>query len=265
MTANSKGYRGQRHGGRPPAWLVRAALAASAALGAAGCSDAPLIAPNGSRIEISVAPTLLAADGDTAVVSVYVTEADGAPVADGTQVVLTATGGTLCAAPTPLPWFLRPEAQPPSCAGQLAQPWPTIVELQTTAGVGTALVRSGPAAGPLGLRARSGGVSETTSVNVSGVTAPAGAKLVLQAEPDTIALNRSSTITAYLTTAENVPVPDGTLVIFAAPDHALSRSIAVARGGFARSVLTGKKGGDAVVTVTSGTTTGQVTVTVSAP
>jgi len=70
---------------------VSRGAAAAAALFIAGftsasCGQAILTAPNGSSMQIFVNPEFIAADGDTAVVSVLVIEPAGTPVPDGTVV-----------------------------------------------------------------------------------------------------------------------------------------------------------------------------------
>ena len=59
------------------------------------CGQAILSAPIGSTIVISINPTFIAANGDTAIVSVLVIEPAGTPVPDGTVVQFFTTLGTI--------------------------------------------------------------------------------------------------------------------------------------------------------------------------
>jgi hypothetical protein len=79
---------------------VSRAAAAAAALVIAGfssasCGQAILSAPTGSTLQIFVNPAFIAANGDTAVVSVLVIEPAGTPAPDGTVVQFFTTLGKI--------------------------------------------------------------------------------------------------------------------------------------------------------------------------
>jgi hypothetical protein len=65
------------------------------ALSFASCGQAILVAPTGSTLQIFVNPAFIAANGDTAVVSVLVIEPAGTPAPDGTVVQFFTTLGKI--------------------------------------------------------------------------------------------------------------------------------------------------------------------------
>lgn len=78
-------------GRRPMAFPVLLLLAALSP----SCGQAILSAPIGSTLALSINPTFIAANGDTAVVSVLVIEPAGTPVPDGTVVQFFTTLGRI--------------------------------------------------------------------------------------------------------------------------------------------------------------------------
>ncbi len=209
--------------------------------------DSPLVAPDGSAITLSVASTVIPADGGQTTVSALVTEGDGVHVPDGTRVVFLASGGDLCALP--------------SSSGEECV-WSSIVAAETKDGIAGASVRAG-GAGTLTLDARSGGINATPkTITVSSLAAPAGAKVVLDSEPDTVQIGGAATVRAFVSTAEGNPVPNSTRVVFASTKGKLSRTIALTQDGFADVIFTAAEAGEAVVTLSSGTARGEVKLTV---
>lgn len=79
----------------PPARLVATLSAVLLCVLAASCGQAILIAPAGSSLSVFVNPSFIAANGDTAVVSVLILEPAGTPVPDGTVVQFFTTLGKI--------------------------------------------------------------------------------------------------------------------------------------------------------------------------
>lgn len=207
------------------------------------CSDNFPVAPDGSRIELTVAPPLVAIDGDSAVITAFVTEADGRPVDRGTRITLTATGGLLCPSAT-------------TCdASSLA-----IVE--TRDGIATAILTSGRSTVPIVITARSGGISAVANVSISALVAPAGSVAIVEASPDTITVGGTADVHAFITTADGNPVPDATRVVFSTPDTSHRHTIGLTNQGFVSTRVLGKSVGTVVITVQSGSARGADTLVV---
>ncbi len=75
--------------------LGRLAVFVVVAFASASCGQALLLAPNGSSLTMFINPGFIAANGDTAVVSVLVIEPAGTPVPDGTVVQFFTTLGRI--------------------------------------------------------------------------------------------------------------------------------------------------------------------------
>jgi hypothetical protein len=182
--------------------------------------------------------------------SLLVREQDGTRVVDDTGVEVVATNGDLCALPDSLP------------VGFVCSGWHGILALKTRNGVASAFVRSSTAPGAITLNVHSGSVTATTSVTASARTAPEGGKIVLQADKDTISVGHTDRLLLFVTTSDGTQAADGTRVVVSVPDHALSKKIVVTRDGFAETMLTGAKSGNALVTAQSGSAKGQTTIVV---
>jgi hypothetical protein len=211
-----------------------------AALSATYCIDAPLLAPDGSNIELAANPNQIAVDGDTATLTAFVTESDGRMVDNGTEVSFLTTSGSVCPAQ-------RPDAGA-ACGSDVPV---SALTVKTAGGVASALLRSSVAPGTVTVTARSGGVTKTATVTFNARVAAANAKFVLQSDHDTISVGQRATITAFLASPDG-PVPNGTRVVFAAPDGTVIRQIVETQDGFAQTSIVGKQVGQLVVRATSG-------------
>jgi hypothetical protein len=215
-------------------------------------------------MEILISPAgALAADGDTAVVNVYVREFEGDPVEDGTTLLLTAAGGTLCATPASYPWPVRQNVTPLSCAESADAVWPAILKLKTYGGVASALVRTAAVPGTLTIAARSGSLTGTKDVAISAIVAPAQSRIVGGSSPDTVVTGQMATVTAFLTTPAGEPVQARTRVLFSAVDTGaveVTRQLALTQDGYARTAVRVKKVGSFYVRVTSGTVVDSIRV-----
>jgi hypothetical protein len=239
---------------------IVAALATLVAV--ASCDTGPLVAPDGSRIELGASRTTLAAEGDSAVVTALVTESDGIPVENGTEVSLVTTGGGLCPATQVPTEILTTYTVIPDCSAR-AELWPSAVVVKTKHGIATAVLKSTGVPGPVVVRARSGDVADTLSITISTIVAPGGARAIVQADPDTILVGGTSRIRAFLTDSTGAPVANDLRVAFVGPDSTIPRGIALTRSGFAETTYHGWTAGRDTVVVTSGTLRSQVVICVS--
>lgn len=186
------------------------------------CADSPLVAPIGSSLKLSSPATVIAAEGGTTTVSALLTEEDGVPAENGTQILFLATGGDLCVQPT---------------SGASGCLWSTIVTAKTQDGIAYVLARAG--SGPtMKVDANSGKATQSTTLTVSSVVAPAGAKSLVESDPDTVSAGAAARVTAFVTTADGSPVPNATRVVFRASSGILSRGIVLTQDGFASTTLT---------------------------
>ena len=218
--------------------IVRVCGVASLLIVTAQCDDSP-IALDGSTIDLTVGSTVIAADGGTTSISALLTESDGRTPKNGTIVVFMASGGELCKAASE-------NVVTTECTGS------TILPVETTNGVATAVVRAG-LAGTLTVDARSGAVKATPkTITVASLVAPPGAKVVLQSEPDTIVVGGSSRVRAFITTADGAAVPSATRVVFGTTAGTLSRTIVLTQDGLAEVTLHGTAPGQIVVSLASG-------------
>lgn len=228
-------------------WRLQIGSAAIAALIAAACGDSTLVAPDGSTISMGASASVIAADGGIATVSSLVVEADGQPAEDRTSVVFIATGGELCVVASG-----APESE---CA------WSTIITAKTVDGVASALVRGG-AGSTLTVDARSGRITASKMFTLSSLVAPAGSKVLMNSNPDSVSVGSSSRILAFLTTAEGAAVPNGTRVVFRASAGRLDQAIVITQDGFAGATFVGSAAGTTVISATSGAASGSDTVVV---
>lgn len=213
---------------------------------AASCSEGVLVAPNGSRMDLTAAATTIAGNGGTTMVSALLTEEDGVFAEDGTTVAFMTSGGEVC----------TPAADAPAeCA------WSTITIAKTRDGVAQALVRAG-VGNTMTVEARSGSIKATRDLTISSLVAPAGGSMLVEAEPDTVAAGGSSQILAFVSTADGAPVPEFTRVVFTTSSGKLSRNIALTEDGFAGTTLTAGAAGAAVVSIVSGAVRDSATITV---
>lgn len=216
-------------------------LAFSIAVGLIGCSDSSPLAPDGSTIELAANPTQLGVDGDTAVLTAFVYESDGRRVDNGTIVTFIASSGGFC----------QPEStsQQGAPAGRCDS---GIVSASTRDGIAKAVYSSGSTPGDVTITARSGVITKAATLTLTALVAPADAKVVADAEPDTIAVGQTSRITAFLSTATG-PVQNGTRVVFSSADSAVLDPIATTHDGFAQTTVMGRRAGALAVLIVSGT------------
>lgn len=214
----------------------------------AQCNE-QLLAPSGSKATLTVNPDQVATGGDTAVLTALILEGDGYPVDDNTVVLFTASPGGLCS------------ATGDNCAPGSA---PGIWSATTKEGIAVVRFVSGDIGTTATVSARSGGAPEvSTTITVSSRAAPNGAKAVLVADPDTIAVGASSRIRAYVYDANGTPVVDGTRVAFVARDSVrVRKGIALTDRGFAETDVTGLAAGARYVLVHSGSLRDSVQVVI---
>jgi hypothetical protein len=222
------------------------ALARAAAL-SASCEKAPLLAPTGTTIRLSVNTQVLAING-TAEITASVLEVGGYAVQNGTMVTFTTTLGTVIPA-----------------------------EVGTTNGRATVIFNAGTQAGTAIINAYSGANSTTgsTTTGTGGATTTTGSglsivvgaaaanTLVLTASPSSLSqLGGTAVITATVYDANNNGL-SGVLVAFSTDQGTLSPVSAVTNGGGqAQTMLTTTQA--ATVTATVGAKTGTVKVTTNA-
>jgi hypothetical protein len=235
-----------RRGARCSLRRVSAVLAYAVAMGA--CNE-PMIAPDGSSIDLSIGASTIAAGGEPTTVSVLVAEQDGVLVRDGTRVTFVLSGGEVCT-----------DSAAPSHTGCT---WSNIATAETKVGVATAYVR-GREAGTITLQVRSGSITTSKNITVSGLVAPANAKVVIQATPDSLAVGASSAIRAFVSTAEGAPVANGTRVVFTATNGTIDRPIVLTQDGFADARFLASTAGTAEVKLVSGPASGLTSITVRA-
>lgn len=198
---------------------------------AGSCSDAPLLAPSGSSIEIGMAPSVLASDGDTATLTVLVRDADGTPATNKTQISLIATGGLVCA---------LNESQ--TCGSILSD--------KTDQGIVRAHVRSGTVS-TLTIKVVSGTATASKDFDISGIVAPAGAAIVLQVA-DTLRANEPSSVDVFISKNDTTPVGDRTRVLFHSGHCKLSKLIALTNSGYVSNTVSCAAEGDDTLAITSG-------------
>ena len=229
---------------------ARRFLLAAICVSSSVCSDAALVAPTGSTIDIGVSPTTIASGGDTAVVALLLREQDGTRAENGTEVELIATNGGLCE-------FDKRAIPPITCSE-----WPSVLSLRAFEGVATATVRSTGSPGPLVLTARSGSITATATITVSSKVAVTGGKITLQPEKDTVLVGSMTRVMVFVAAQDGSQASDGTRVVLSTPDNTLSKQIVVTRDGFAETTFLAVKPGAATLTAISGPVKGQATIVV---
>jgi hypothetical protein len=206
-----------------------------AAVAAAGCEKAPLLAPTSSTITVSAASRVLPLNGTTEVTAT-VLESSGTPVQNGTVVRFTTTLGSV-----------------------------NPVEVETRNGIAMTTFAAGGSSGVADVRASSGGASGgTANTNTVAITIGAAAinTITLRASPGNVAPNGGSvTLIASLVT-ENGRGVEGVPVTFNADAGTLSSTTATSdASGEARTTLTTSQ--QTVVSATAGSkTSGNLTITV---
>jgi hypothetical protein len=212
-----------------------ALVVAGAAMFAAGCEKAQLLAPSNSTISISAASRVLPLNGSTQVTAT-VLESSGTTVQNGTTVRFSTSLGTV-----------------------------NPVEVETRNGVAMTTFSAGSASGIAEVRAISGGaVGGTTNANVVQITIGAAAinTITLRANPGNVGpAGGTVTLVASVVTESGLGV-SGVPVTFNTDGGTLAAStVTTDSAGEARTTLTTNR--QTVVSATSGTkTSGNVTITV---
>ena len=210
---------------------------ALAALAAAACDKAQLLAPTQSTITITAATTLLPSSGETEVAAVVVEQA-GTPVQNGTTVRFTTNLGRVDPA-----------------------------EAQTRNGVATTRFFANDSSGVARITATSGAASGGTGdSNVVEITVGTAAidTVTLRANPGSVGPNGGTAELIATVVGENGQPLPGILVTFNADQGSLSSNTATTgAGGEARVTLTTSQ--QTVVSATAGTkASSNVTVTMRA-
>ncbi len=147
----------------------------------------PVSATSGlpASLELAASPVRIASGGSRSVITATVLDEGGSPVVDGVTVTFTTTLGSLA----------------PS-------------EVATTRGTASTILTSGALTGTALITAGAGGITGATSVEIVGVGQPFG--LLLTASPATLVVGGApAVVTATVSDAIGLPVPDGTAVHFA--------------------------------------------------
>ena len=212
-----------------------ALVLAGAAMLAAGCEKAQLLAPSNSTITVSAASRVLPLNGSTQVTAT-VLESSGTTVQNGTMVRFSTTLGTV-----------------------------NPVEVETRNGIAMTTFSAGSASGVAEVRAISGGaVGGTTNTNVVQITIGAAAinSITLRANPGNVGpAGGTITLVASVVTESGRGV-EGVPVTFSADGGTLGASTVTSdAAGEARTTLTTNR--QTVVSATAGTkTSSNVTITV---
>lgn len=204
------------------------------ALALVRCADT-LVAPVGGKITIAANPTQIFVDGDTSVVTVFLTESDGLTVPNNTQVILSASNGGFCATTV-------------RCTSGNTQ---SVFAANTTNGIATVKYASGIVPGEVSITGTSGSVAGIVKLTTSGLAAPANTSAVVALNPDTARVAQSAVFSAYLQ-SNSQPVPDGIRVALTIQNGSLSRSIVRTSGGFFEVSAVPKDTGKMIITMASG-------------
>lgn len=186
-----------------------------------GASCTETVAPDNSTILVAASPSTIAAGGDSASVAAVLRQENGDLVVDETAVVLSASAGLLC-----------PDPGCGSATGAGA------VTVFTNEGIARARYYSDANGGSVTLTALSGKVTGTATIQVSSLTAPADGKIVLDARPDTLAVDSTALVSAFLTKADGSPVPEGTRLVASTTAGSIRPRISLTHAGFADFVYT---------------------------
>jgi hypothetical protein len=210
----------------------------------ASCDKAPLYAPTGTTITLTVNTQSLPING-TAQITASVLESGGYAVQNGTMVTFTTTLGTVI----------------PSEVGTTNGKATVVFNAGTTAGTAVINAYSGANSTSGSTPSGSGGTTTSTGSGVSIVIGAAATNtLVLTASPSSLSqLGGSSIITATVYDTNNNAL-SGVLVAFSTDQGTLSPVSATTSGfGQAQTILTTNQA--ATVTATVGAKTGTVKVT----
>jgi Big-like domain-containing protein len=208
----------------------------------AACDKVPLLAPNGSSINLSANSLIVPTNGTTGLTA-FVTESSGTPVQNGTTVRFTTTLGTVSPA-----------------------------EVQTTNGIAVATFQAGASSGIAEVHAVSGGATgsttssgstTTSSTNVVKISVGAAAvnTITLRANPSSVGPNGGSVELVASVTTENGGPVQSVPVTFNADQGTLTvQTVPTDVNGEARTVLTTSQ--KTSVTASAGTKTSTPAVVV---
>lgn len=121
------------------------------------CDFTDLTAPTGASISINANPTAIDLNGDTSEITVILSNADGSPVREDTQVFLTTTLGTI-----------------PTQVGTVGGVAKALLTAQEAAGTATVTARSGSAEISASVDVLVGAVPQTLTVNADPADLPPG-------------------------------------------------------------------------------------------
>lgn len=171
----------------------------------ASCDKATPVAPEGAIISISSSPSQIPLDG-TSVITVIGRKPDGQPLNPGTEVRFTVGTGSVSTPPPPQP--SEPAVLAATAAGPSVEP--AIAEIRN--GVATAVFRGGSSPGSITVTATTGGaITASTSVQV-GATSGSKPTLTVTANPDSVPVGGTSTITVRVRNADGTPSGAGEAV-----------------------------------------------------
>jgi len=232
-------------------WLIKVLLPLVAA-SSVQCTDT--VAPTGASITLAVNPTLIAVDGDSTLISAFVAEQSGDGVVNDTRVTFVTTLGGFCST--------AGDSAPP-CTATNSQQLPSVFSTTTRNGIAQAHLRSGTTPGTATITVKSGQISSSITVTISGLVAPENGRIALTAAPMEISPGGTANLTALVVGGDGNVVLDGTRVRFTTSAGKVAPEVALTHSGYARASLSGiSQTGTAVVRAISGTVQDSVAVTV---
>lgn len=199
------------------------------------CGKGTPTAPTGTILSIGANPSTIGINGSSTI-TVVGRKPDGNPLIPGTEIRLSTNLGTI----------------------------PSIVSTNSS-GTATATLQADGRPGAAAVKATTGDGTVTAQADVQ-IGVPSGSKpvLVVSANPSTVAVLGSSTITVLARNSDLTSVADGTEVILTSTLGTLKPPRPTTRGGTATSVLSaGNQSGTATVSAIVGTsdaTTTSVTI-----
>jgi hypothetical protein len=221
-------------------------------IGGVQCTET--VAPTGASITLAVNPALIAVDGDSTLISAFVAEQSGDAVVNDTRVTFVTTLGGLC--PTD-------DNSVPRCGSSKGEQLPSVVSARTKDGIATAHLRSGATPGTATITAKSGQVTSSITVAISGLVAPDNGRIAVMAAPAEVTVGGTTNLTALVLGGDGNTVLDGTRVRFTTTQGTVTPEVALTHTGYARTSLSGlSQAGTVTVYAISGAVKDSVTVTV---
>ncbi|HXK12384.1 MAG TPA: hypothetical protein VMT70_22290 [Vicinamibacteria bacterium] len=250
-------------------WAVGAIGAAAIAT----CAKAPLTAPSGTTIYLQANPDFVPANGGQALVTALLTEPAGTPVADGTEVFFLTTLGSIPESAKTSNGMARAYFVSDSRSGRAtvlaySGGQAAVAPSPTASPSPAAVFRSSGAVGAVTPRpfadATGSGTGQATITIDIGSSLPA--KVVVTANPQLLAGDRSATIAANVYDGNGNPVQNVPVIFTVSTTGGDPLQEYLASGGTPQFTNTNGQAFDVLTTrAPNGTTQKTVTVTATTP